>query len=506
MLVIDQAHWLATQEILIESRKQPSAPRRKNEWLYTGPEYQNDSGPTIARSLDRSLRESEANLELTSKGRSHNDSEGPIVETPMGIVRPWPRTTQTEERRRLRTVDFEHSSTESRRIVGLDELALTKSKESAAAQKEPSAGDATSPTKPNAKTDRGNKATELPITETPMGVVNPTATRRWPKKELLGAGQYTDIRIPPGKVSLSHKDRELELMYKASTEPDLHIFKNRQQAGRGGDSTPKTRLANGRTVRPGSRRPRSERNRHFRISPAIAQSSTAKEESRTAGVSRTLTKVTHVEDTSVLKDQKSTIGTAFKNIFDKFLTMNQNPTQPHAEADELSHHYWAPTSRSSSKRRKASSVVTEVNDLYKITTLTLLTEDVHGLTTFYLTVFGAVLTSSTMSSTTLKFTPQLSIRVLDSRIAKDRAIFGEDAIIGSQAAMPKRVLLSFEVRDVMAVWRRLRELGHGQQDDDGQEALGEVRVVERTRRVCFVDLAGHCWEAWQVIRDGDDGG
>lgn len=63
-------------------------------------------------------------------------------------------------------------------------------------------------------------------------------------------------------------------------------------------------------------------------------------------------------------------------------------------------------------------------------------------------------------------------------------------------------MLGVEVRDVDAVWRRLRDLEHGQEEDDGQEILGDVTTVDCRRSVCFVDLAGHCWEAWQRWEQG----
>lgn len=125
-----------------------------------------------------------------------------------------------------------------------------------------------------------------------------------------------------------------------------------------------------------------------------------------------------------------------------------------------------------------------------------------ALTNFYTTVLGATLVSSSntilpySSSSTLAFTPQLSVHVLNSSVARDRDLFGEDVMVSRQAATPKRAILCVEVRDVDAIWRRLRILDHGQAEDDGQETLGEVRVVRGRRAVRFVDLAGHSWEAW----------
>lgn len=506
MFVIEQAHWLATQEILIETRKQPVDPRR-NEWLTSGPVYRDDNRPTRASSLDQTSEALERKPDSRIDGhdgevRSPSDSEGPIVETPMGVVRPWPRIAKREERRGLNTFDVENSLSNLGKSVSRDELPLMRSSEPPVERGEPSAEDAMSSTRDNDGNDISSSLSEAPITETPMGVVKPT--RRWPKKEKLGAGRHVDTRTPPAKPSIHHRDRGVRLVRKASTEPHLLVFKNGQE-GKGGDSTRKTRLANGRAVRPESTRSWSERNGQFRISLPATRPGTGDGTNKTGGLPEEPPTMAHAGDTPLANDRKSAIGAAFKSIVDKFLTLNQNSTQrpPPAETGMLGHLHYSPTS-SSAKRSKAS-VITEINDLHKITTLTLLTEDVHGLTTFYLTVFGATLTSSSMSSTTLRFTPQLSIRVLNSIVARDRGTFGEDVIVGRQAAMPKRVLLSFEVRDVEAVWRRLRDLGHGQQDDDGQEALGEARIVGRTRRLCFVDLAGHCWEAWQVMKE-DEGG
>lgn len=509
MFVIEQAHWLATQEILIETRKQPVGPRRRNEWLTSGPVYRDDNRPTTTSSHDRSLEVLKRNLgssidEHGGEGRNPSDSEGPIVETPMGVVRPWPRTAKREDRRDVNTFEVETIVANFKKSMSRDELPLTNSGEPPVERGKPPVEDATSSTRDNNGKDINSSLSEAPITETPMGIVKPTIMRRWPNKDLLGARRNVDTKIPPAEPSVNHRNREVRPTLKASKEPHLLVFKN-GQTGRGEHSTPKTRLANGRAVRPASRRLRSERNGHFRINLTAPRPRTGNVENTTEGLPEKLPTTAHVDDTSLTKERKSTIGAAFKNIVDKFLTLNQNHTQqpPPVETDMLGHLHYSPTS-SSAKRSKAS-VITEINDLHKVTTLTLLTEDVHGLTTFYLTVFGATLTSSNMSSTTLRFTPQLSIHVLNSTVARDRGSFGEDVIVGRQAAMPKRVLLSFEVRDVEAVWRRLRDLGHGQQDDDGQEALGEVRVVGRTRRVCFVDLAGHCWEAWQVMKGDEDG-
>lgn len=511
MFVIEQAHWLATQEILIETRKQPVGPRRRNEWLTSGPVYRDDNRPTTTTSShDQSLGVLKRNLgssidEHGGEGRHQSDSEGPIVETPMGVVRPWPRTAKREDRRDVNTSEVETIVANFQKPMSRDELPLTNSGEPPVERGKPSVEDATSSTRDNDGKDINSSLSEMPITETPMGVVKPTIMRRWPNKELLGAGRNVDTKIPPAEPSVNHRNRELRLTRKASKEPHLLVFKN-GQTGRGEHSTPKTRLANGRAVRPASRRLRTESNGHFRTNLTAPRPRTGIGENNAGGLMERPPTMAHVEETSRAKDRKSTIGAAFKNIVDKFLTLNQNPPPTHsrpADAGILGHLHYSPTS-SSAKRPKAS-VITEINDLHKVTTLTLLTEDVHGLTTFYLTVFGATLTSSSMSSTTLRFTPQLSIHVLNSTVARDRGSFGDDVIVGRQAAMPKRVLLSFEVRDVEAVWRRLRDLGHGQQDDDGQEALGEVRIVGRTRRVCFVDLAGHCWEAWQVMKGDEDG-
>lgn len=502
MFVIEQAHWLATQEILLETRKQPVDPRRKNEWLSSGPVYSDDNQPTTTSSRDRSLEVLKRNLGPSidvhgGEGRNSSESEGPIVETPMGVVRPWPRTFKREERRDLHTFD---------KPVTRAELPLLENREPPVKRGEPSAEDATSSSRDNDGKGFGSILSETPITETPMGVVKPTTMRRWSKRELLGAGGHLITRISPAELPVNQRDREPKLTRKSSTEPQLLVLKN-GQAGRGGDPTNKTHLANGRAVRPASRRQRSDRNGHFKINLTAPRPRTENGEDKTGRLPERPPTMSHMEDASLAQDRKSIIGAAFKNIVDKFLTLKQTPTQPlPAEAGMLGHLHYSPTS-SSAKRSKAS-VITEISDLHKVTTLTLLTEDVHGLTTFYLTVFGATLISSSMSSTTLRFTPQLSICVLNSTVARDRGTFGEDVIVGRQAAMPKRVLLSFEVRHVEAVWRRLRDLGHGQQDDDGQEALGELRVVGRTRRVRFVDSAGHCWEAWQVMKEDEvgDGG
>lgn len=515
MFVIEQAHWLATQEILIETRKQPIDPRRRNEWLSSGPVY-NESAKASSHDQSLDVLEKKSGFRVDGHGgggKSMGDSEGPIVKTPMGVVRPWPRTTRRKQKVNLNMFDGENSPIGFRKPVSLDKLTSTRSSEPAEERNASYAQDATSSKKDNDGEDINSSLSEAPITETPMGIVKPTVMRRWSKKQLIGAGAQLHTRLPPAELSVNHRDRHLRLARKASKEPHLLVFKN-GKSGKDGDSTIKPRLANGRAVRPVSRRPRSERNGQFRTSLTAPGLRTGAGNNKTMGLLEKPTMMANSKEDSLANERKSTIGAAFKNIVDKFLTLNQNLTQQHhhqqqqeqqprLETGNLGHLHYSPTS-SSAKRSKAS-VITEINDLHKVTTLTLLTEDVHGLTTFYLTVFGATLTSSSMSSTALRFTPQLSVRVLDSTVARERGTFGEDVIIGRQAAMPKRVLLSFEVRDVEAVWRRLRDLGHGQQDDDGQEVLGDLQVVERTRRVCFVDLAGHCWEAWQMMKEGEDG-
>ncbi|CAN8100911.1 unnamed protein product [Discula destructiva] len=165
-----------------------------------------------------------------------------------------------------------------------------------------------------------------------------------------------------------------------------------------------------------------------------------------------------------------------------------------------------PPTRDSSRRPTTTTATTLTNDLKNITSLSLLTEDLPALTSFYTEILGATLLTPTGSSDArhtahLAFHPRLTVTLRTSASARAGRLFGDEVTVGRTASMPKRAMMGVEVRDVGAVWARLRDLGVGQAADDEAEMLGEVRVDARggRRSVCFVDLAGHCWEAWQEL-------
>ncbi|KAJ4424928.1 hypothetical protein N0V82_000432 [Gnomoniopsis sp. IMI 355080] len=347
----------------------------------------------------------------------------------------------------------------------------------------------------------GSDFSETPIIETPMGTVRPTGMR-WRLNRDRREGRVGNV-IPPGERTVENGDMGPRSAKKTFPEGPERPENGSDEfaAGRVEEQIVRTLMENLRASerRPGS--PWNERNGHDVTSPAWFR---VVDTEREAGLSEDSTTQTPAEDLSLGKNRKSTISAAFKSMVEKFLPDIRQITHPAARTD-LGHH------ESLSSRHEAQATnqnITEADDLHSITTLTLLTEDVRALASFYTAVLGAALapsTSATSSCITLAFTPQLAVRILNSGVARDHAIFGDYVTLGRQAATPKRVMLGVEVHDVDAVWRRLRDLGHGQKEDDGQETLGDVTTVGGRRSVCFVDLAGHCWEVWQrweEVRDG----
>lgn len=449
MFIIDWAHGLATQEILLHVRrlKQPSSgppDRRCRRWRPSGlglgdhADDGNSSQPATASSRDRFLSamgRRRGPLDYLGRDGDVGGDEGPIGATPVGVVRPWPgEGCRRGWRRREEEVGEAAGRGEALGGEGGEKELL------AGGGEQPSSGNGKLSGRNGRLATDGSDTDEGPIIETPMGRVRPT-------------------RMRSTRPTKRKTDKDM-------TKPADSLAKGER---RGSDLEEK---------------------------PATTKTPARTNPQNDAKMSSTIRAMT---DTLLLGDRHRVTGPPINTNL-----QHRRPPPPTSSKQPAA----GPPPPKTTITTTTTTTTTTVSNLRNITTLTLLTEDVPALTVFYTTALGATLAPSSSSTTTiLTFTPHLSIRLLDSRAARDRAAFGESVTVGRQAGAPKRVLLGVEVRDVDAVWRRLRALGHGwETGDDGQEALGEVRVGEGERRqFWFVDLAGHCWEVWERVEGEGDG-
>lgn len=466
MLLIDQAHWLATQEIIIHVRRQPSGPRRgragrKSSLAPIGP---GDSRPATLDTHNKLLPlverlgargGSSLALDVDEHGHEWSESEGPILATPMGVVRPWYGAGPHDG----------------------DEDLLLESRQRAVR---------------DSKMNCGSRRGETSIIETPMGIVRPTGVwQRLERDRKIGDGDITIVHGEP--LARNEEGRPSSDSKRLTGSPTDGSWQDGPDEKMGEGPNTQTLLGN---MKPPI--PRAKVSDDGTNSPEMAPVETGEEESGLREEPLPMKRRTKHNPPA-----DGIVSAAFKDIVDQYLSTNRKLPRTPRPTETGPHDLLSPTPE---RPQPITATTTDPNALRNITTLTLLTEDLQGLTAFYIHVLGATLASSTTFSATLALTPQLSARLLHSSFARDRAIFGDDVVVGHQAAMPKRVLLGVEVRDVDAVWRRLRDWGHGAEESDGQEMLGEVRAVGGRRSVCFVDLAGHCWEAWQTVGRRVQGG
>ncbi|KAF3762217.1 hypothetical protein M406DRAFT_72236 [Cryphonectria parasitica EP155] len=149
------------------------------------------------------------------------------------------------------------------------------------------------------------------------------------------------------------------------------------------------------------------------------------------------------------------------------------------------------------------------NPLPQITTITLLTEDLHGTIEFYDQVFTmSALVHEDAVSATYEFNGgQLLVVLLDGHEAREKSAFGPGVDVGrgkveglagtgTSRSNGKRVMLSVLVGSVDDVWRRLQAKGAIR----GMEGLSRPTKTGLGRRaVTFIDPGGHTWEVWEKI-------
>lgn len=253
MFGIDQAHWLATQEIIIQTRRQPPVPKKIKRIRSSAPVDWGDIWPAPASSHDSSLSALERDLGFKLDGVSDDgwsDNEGPIVETPMGVVRPWPRSDGREEdhfhpyRMRLGTAGLGASTNgcglpwDVDRELSPDGFAKPSVEEWVE--------DWQSPINGSEGESLGSDVSESPIVETPMGVVRATGMRRRLKRDRTKGD--VEVKMPPGERSVSNEDVGSRSEEKASTK-GLANDSNGKRAGRDEDRSLRTQTVDPRAVK-----------------------------------------------------------------------------------------------------------------------------------------------------------------------------------------------------------------------------------------------------------------
>lgn len=310
MYVIDQAHWLATQEILILARREPSASKQDRERRYSAPIDWDASRPATVTSHDSSLSalERDQGFKLNEVGDdAWSNSEGPIVETPMGLVRPWPRRSGRREDD-LGSSTTKYGSDGPGTLTGVGGLPWDGVKELSIEPRKPSTEYRKKSLNDSDWGALGIEFSESPIIKTPIGAVRPTGMRcrlNSDKKE-----GRVDTIIPYGERPREHGDVGTRSEEKASFEGPKNVS-NENDTGSGEERTIRAPTDDLRTMKWRPEKPWTERNGHAMISPAWPTEVNTEKE---ADLLKFSTTKTPAEELLLEKNRKGRISAVFQDM------------------------------------------------------------------------------------------------------------------------------------------------------------------------------------------------